>query len=135
MLIGELATRAEVSIDTIRYYEREGLIEPTAVRESGYREFDEDAVSDLCFVLRAKHLGFSLKEIRGLLQLRKGPDTSCGEVRALAEVKLDQVQEKISSLRIIEKDLGTLIKNCDSVSENSKACPIVDALDGKDTER
>ena len=67
MLIGELADKANVSIDTIRYYERKGLIKPVSVRDSGYREFDESSVNTILFVVRAKDLGFSLKEICALL--------------------------------------------------------------------
>ena len=95
MLIGDLAKKADVSIDTIRYYEREGLIEPLSVRESGYREFDETTADRLRFVIRAKQLGFSLKEIRDLLSLRDDPDTTCGQVRMLAETKLEDVLAKI----------------------------------------
>lgn len=85
MLIGELAKKTSISVDTIRYYEREKLIEPVFVRDSGYREFDKNSVETICFVIRAKDLGFSLKEIRGLLKLKNNPDTKCGEVKALAK--------------------------------------------------
>lgn len=132
MLIGDLAKKVDVSIDTIRYYEREGLIEPLSVRESGYREFDEAAADRLRFVIRAKQLGFSLKEIRDLLSLRDDPDTTCGQVRMLAETKLEDVLAKIKVLQAMKKDLTGLLKECTDTSASVNACPIVDALDGKE---
>jgi len=132
MLIGELAKKADVSIDTIRYYEREGLIEPASVRESGYREFDKNAVETLHFVVRAKDLGFSLKEIRNLLMLKDNPDTTCGEIRELAESKLADVTTKIKTLQAMKKDLGHLLSQCTDRAASVNACPIVDSLDGKE---
>ena len=135
MLIGDLAKKADVSIDTIRYYEREGLIEPLSVRESGYREFDETTADRLRFVIRAKQLGFSLKEIRDLLSLRDDPDTTCGQVRMLAETKLEDVLAKIKVLQAMKKDLTGLLKECTDTSASINACPIVDALDGKEKQK
>ncbi|MAF79449.1 MAG: hypothetical protein CBB87_00790 [Micavibrio sp. TMED27] len=132
MLIGDLAKKADVSIDTIRYYEREGLIEPLSVRESGYREFDETTADRLRFVIRAKQLGFSLKEIRDLLSLRDDPDTTCGQVRMLAETKLEDVLAKIKVLQAMKKDLTGLLKECTDAEASVNSCPIVDALDGKE---
>lgn len=131
MLIGELAKKADVSIDTIRYYEREGLIEPVAVRESGYREFNKSSVETIRFVVRAKDLGFSLKEIRNLLILKDNPDTTCGEIRALAESKLAGVAAKIKTLQAMKKDLTGLLSACADIAASANSCPIVDALDGK----
>lgn len=135
MLIGELAEKANLSIDTIRYYQREGLIEPLSVRESGYREFDNSAVATLHFVARAKQLGFSLKEIRDLLSLTNDPDTNCGQIRALAEQKLDDVQVKIKALQTMKKDLASLLKECTDTAASVDTCPIVDALDGKEKQK
>lgn len=132
MLIGELAKKADVSIDTIRYYEREGLIEPVAVRESGYREFDKSSVEMIRFVVRAKDLGFSLKEIRNLLTLKDNPDTTCGEIKALAENKLAGVMAKIKTLQTMKKDLTGLLSACADTAASVNSCPIVDALDGKE---
>lgn len=131
MLIGELAEKSNVSIDTIRYYEREGLIAPASVRESGYREFDKGSVETIRFVVRAKDLGFSLKEIRNLLTLKNNPDTTCGEVKALAESKLADVAAKIKALQAMRKDLTGLLSACADGMAFVDSCPIVDALDGK----
>lgn len=132
MLIGELAEKANVSVDTIRYYEREGLIAPVSVRESGYREFDKGSVETIRFVVRAKDLGFSLKEIRNLLRLKDNPDTTCGEIRALAESKLADVTAKIRALQGMKKDLTGLLNECADTSASVTSCPIVDSLDGKE---
>jgi DNA-binding transcriptional MerR regulator len=129
MLIGELAEKANVSIDTIRYYEREGLIEPVSVRESGYREFDKRSVKTIGFVVRAKDLGFSLKEIRNLLALKDNPDTTCSSVRAMAKKKLEDVTGKIKALRKIETELKTLVKECAGGDAGLDTCPIVDSLE------
>ncbi len=132
MLIGELAEKANVSVDTIRYYEREGLIEPVSVRDSGYREFDKSSVETIRFVVRAKDLGFSLKEIRNLLTLKNDPDKKCAEVKALAEKKLVDVTAKIKNLQAIKKDLIGLLNECTDTAASVTKCPIVDSLDGKE---
>lgn len=135
MLIGELAKKANVSVDTIRYYEREKLIEPVFVRDSGYREFDKNSVETICFVIRAKDLGFSLKEIRGLLKLKNSPDTKCGEVKTLAEIKLADVTAKISALKVMKKDLNRLLNECTDTAASLNLCPIVDSLNGNEKQR
>ncbi|MCH8048022.1 MAG: MerR family transcriptional regulator, partial [Planctomycetes bacterium] len=77
LTIGQLARRAEVGVETVRFYEREGLLEEPARRPSGYRQYDEGVVDRLRFIRRAKQLGFTLKEIRELLSLRLDPATTC----------------------------------------------------------
>lgn len=132
MLIGELAKKANVSVDTIRYYEREGLIEPVSLRESGYREFDSAAVERLHFITKAKQLGFSLKEIRDLLSLKDDPDTTCKQVKALAERKLTEITDKINALQTMQKELEPLVSLCKGNGEGLKSCAIVSTLDGKE---
>ncbi|MBX3630630.1 MAG: heavy metal-responsive transcriptional regulator [Nitrosomonas sp.] len=134
MLIGELAEKANVSVDTIRYYERESLIKPVSVRDSGYREFDERSVDTILFVVRAKDLGFSLKEICTLLRLKNDPDTTCGKVKVLAEKKITDVVAKIKNLQAIKKDLATLISKCTDTAASIDQCPIVGSLDKKEKE-
>lgn len=129
MLIGDLAKKAGVSIDTIRYYERQGLIAPQKVRNSGYRDFNATAPERLIFIRSAKKLGFSLKEIRALLLLRENSDATCGDVRHLAEEKLQDVQLKITALRDMEQELSFLIKECQSASLAVTECPILGALE------
>ncbi|GJL73063.1 MAG: heavy metal-responsive transcriptional regulator [Nitrosomonas sp.] len=132
MLIGELAKKINVSIDTIRYYERKGLIKPASIRKSGYREFDQNSVKTIHFIVRAKDLGFSLKEIRELLKLKNNPDTKCGEIKALTEKKLTDVASKIETLKIIKKDLTELLSECTDAAASVDFCPIVDALNRKE---
>jgi MerR family mercuric resistance operon transcriptional regulator len=126
MLIGELAKTVDASVDTIRYYEREGLIEPVHVRHSGYREFDKDSVNRLKFILRAKKLGFLLRQIKDLLMLSETPDTTCVDVRSLAEKKLHEVKEKIKALRQMEKQLQQLVTECRNAA--GEDCPIMENL-------
>lgn len=135
MLIGELAEKTNVSIDTIRYYERERLIEPVSVRESGYREFDKNSIETIRFVVRAKSLGFSLKEIHSLLALKNTPDTTCGEIKVLTERRLADVVTKIEVLETMRQDLTGLLSECTNISASADSCPIVDALDGKETQK
>ncbi len=126
MLIGELSKKTNVNIDTIRFYEGEGLITPVHVRESGYREFDDLAVERIKFIMRAKDLGFSLKEIGNLLSLKDDPDTSCFNVRELAEQKLDEITVKIKTLKSMKREIEALISEC-SKSEMPD-CPIIKKL-------
>lgn len=126
MLIGELAKAVNTSIDTIRYYEREGLIEPVHVRDSGYREFGDISIDRLKFILRAKKLGFSLRQIKDLLMLNENPDTTCVDVRGLAEKKLNEVRAKIKTLRQMEKQLHQLVAECRSTGDEN--CPIMENL-------
>src|SRR5438445_10622353 len=88
LTIGQLARRAGVGIETVRFYERQGLLEEPARKESGYRQYQEDVVARLRFIKRAKELGFSLREIMELLSLRVDPTTRCAEVRSKAAAKI-----------------------------------------------
>jgi len=126
MLIGELAKKVETSIDTIRYYEREGLIKPIHIRSSGYREFDDRSIERVSFILRAKKIGFTLKQIKDLLMLHENPNTKCLDVRGMAENKLEEVRTKIKSLRKIEKQIKQLVIECRNASDEN--CPIIKNL-------
>jgi Hg(II)-responsive transcriptional regulator len=130
MLIGELARKTGSSKETIRYYERIGLIEPDKRRDSGYREYTEAEVKKLHFVNRAKQLGFTLKEISELLDLEINDETSCDPVRKKAISKLDDVQQKIKTLRHIEEVLQSLIEACNH-DEVTEKCVILRALEGE----
>ncbi len=128
MTIGQVARRASVGIETVRFYEREGLLEEPARRESGYRQYQEEAVSRLRFIRRAKELGFSLKEITELLALRVDPATTCSEVRTTAEAKIADVEEKIQALQRIKQALKKLTMACRGGGPISE-CPILEALE------
>jgi len=129
LTIGQVARRAGLGVQTIRYYEREGLLPPPARRPSGYREYPEGTVRRLLFIRRAKELGFSLREIRELLALRVDPGCTCGEVKARALAKVTDVERKITALRRIRSALLDLAEACPG-GETTGDCPILEALDG-----
>ena len=99
LTIGQVARQAGVGVETVRYYERQGLLEQPARKASGYRQYAADAVSRLRFIRRGKELGFSLKEIGELLALRFGPDATVAEVKRRAEAKIADIEGKIRDLQ------------------------------------
>ena len=127
MTIGRLAKQAGVNIDTIRYYERHGLLPRAARRESGYREYAADDVARLSFIRRAKELGFSLTDIGELLSLSKDRRSDMRGVKRKAEDRLADVERKIAELKRVQRGLKTLIDACPGHGELS-TCPIVAAL-------
>ena len=135
LTIGKVARRAGVGVETIRFYEREGIIQEPDRTESGYRKFPPDTVTRLRFIAHAKRLGFSLKEIAELLALQiDTPATiACEEVREHAETKLREVQERIAALHRIEGVLTELVGNCQSRAPTDP-CPILDSLESADTD-
>ena len=128
LTIGQVARRADVGVETVRFYERQGLLQEPARKESGYRQFTEDVVARLRFIKRAKELGFSLKEIKELLALRVDPETTCAEVKSRAQAKIVDVEAKILALQRIRKALVKLTTVCRGSGPTSE-CPILDALD------
>ncbi len=126
--IGQVAKRAGVGVETVRFYERRGLIEQPRKRSSGYRVYPEDVVRRIRFIRHAKDLGFTLNEIGELLSLRPDPHGSCDAVKESAEAKVADIEEKIGSLTRIQDSLGRLIDACESRSETAE-CPILEALD------
>ncbi len=123
--IGKLAARAGVSIDTVRYYERSGLLAPQARLPSGYRRYSELQVSRLRFIRRAQELGFSLKDIRELLALSRQRDV--GRVKRAAEKKLTEVEERLTALTRVRDGLATLVATCPGHGRSAD-CPILRAL-------
>lgn len=126
--IGQLAKRAKVNIQTIRYYERRGLIPEPPRWDSGYRQYPREMVTRLQFIRHAKELGFSLKEIGELLSLRLDPKTPCSEVKSKAEDKLLDIVEKIKILQRMKKALIKLTEACKGRGPISE-CPILEALE------
>ncbi len=127
MRIGEAATAAGVSIQTLRYYERRRLLSPPRRRESGYREYAPDTVEQVRFVKHAQTLGFKLTEIEELLALRNHA-SSCGEVRGVAAAKIADIDERIRQLSNIRDTLRKLVTACVR-SDSSARCAIIEALD------
>ncbi len=130
LTIGQVSSRSGVSIETVRFYEREGLLTKPERTLSGYRQFDEEVIARLQFIQRAKELGFTLNEIKELLSLRVDPDTSCEDVRARAEVKIADIEGKIRTLQRMKKALVRLTQECGEKGGGSE-CPILDALEGR----
>jgi Hg(II)-responsive transcriptional regulator len=124
--IGDVAKEAGVGVDTLRYYERRGLIAEPARRPSGYREYPPSTAQLIRFIKRAQDLGFTLEDVEELLQMRaarNGP-----KVRSLAERKLQDIEKKISRLRAMQEALTTLVAAC-ACGQKSPNCSIIEALD------
>ena len=128
MKIGELAQRTGVAIDTVRYYERQGLLPQPERQPSGYRNYRNDDLTRLRFVRRAKALGFTLEEIRELLALSGRREDDMGGLKAAAEHKLAVVDAKLAELTRIRDGLRTLVQACPGHGALD-ACPILHALD------
>jgi len=124
LTIGKLARKAEVNVETIRYYERTGLIEQPVKPPGGFRHYDRAILERILFIKKAQTLGFKLEEIKTLLELSVG---HCTEIQSIAEDKLEDVQEKIQDLRQLETVLTDLVKQC-RASVDKADCPIVEAL-------
>jgi MerR family mercuric resistance operon transcriptional regulator len=119
--ISKAAQRAGVGIETIRYYQRRGLIEEPAKPVEGYRLYPEQTIARVRFIKRAQELGFSLKEVKTLVELG---DEKCLETRDLAVLKLELVETKIRDLQSIEHNLRDLIQHC-RARKDDEACPII----------
>ena len=129
MTIGEVANRSGIGLETVRFYERKGLIEEPPRTDSGYRQYPEDVVARLRFISRAKDLGFSLKEIAELFSLRVDPDTTCADIKRRAEAKIATIEEKIHSMQGIQRALTKMAASCTG-SGPAGDCPILEALEG-----
>ena len=130
--IGHLARTAGINIETVRYYEREGLLPKATRSASGYRLFSVNAAQRIRFIRRAQELGFSLKEIRELLALRLSPKTSCAKVLKRTEAKIAEIEAKIKALQSMSKSLWKLAQSCNGKLPLSE-CPILESLDREDS--
>lgn len=129
LTIGQLAARADVSSDTLRYYERELLLTPSSRTESGYRLYGADAVRRVRFIKEAQCCGFTLGEIRELLALRSSELACCGDVRSLALEKKLQLENKIRAMQAMSKALDHLVTDCSEAENPVDECPILAALE------
>jgi len=128
--IGEVAHRADVNKETVRYYEQRELIPKPDRRRSGYRIFTQRQIDQIKFIKRAQQLGFTLREIKELLELRVDEETSCSEIKEEAQKKYQDVTQKIKDLRQIQDTLVDLIDSC-SEGGPIDNCPILNALEGE----
>lgn len=131
MTVGQVARQAGVGAETIRFYEKNGLLEEPARRASGYREYNEETVNRLRFIQRAKQLGFTLSEIKELLSLRCS-EQPCNEVRERAEAKVAEIEAKVAMLLRMKDVLGRLASSCCEQNDKGR-CPILESLDGQET--
>ncbi len=128
LTIGKLAKEVGVNIQTVRYYERRRLLSPTARKSSGYRLYGEAALKRLRFIKNAQTLGFTLREITDLLNLRVSSTARCGDVERKAQAKLTQVQDKVRDLQMLAQALHGLIRTC-RAGQPTDRCPILQSLE------
>lgn len=125
--VSEVAKQAGVNLQTIRYYERRGLLPKPPRTGSNYRAYPQDAVLRVQFVKRAQHLGFTLMEIKELLSLRATPRARCADVRERAQAKLQDIDHKVQTLQAMRTALTKLIGQCSGKGPVTQ-CPILEAL-------
>lgn len=128
LLIGQLARSANVGVETIRFYERSGLLGEPTRRRSGYRTYDQDAVMRLNFIRRAKQLGFTLAEIKELLAFHHDPQATRADVKTAAVAKVADLDERIRDLQRMRAALEMLVNKCHGDAEPAVTCPILEAL-------
>ena len=126
ILIGALATQTRCNIETIRFYEKIGVLPKPARTEGGHRIYGPTHVERLSFIRRARELGFTLDEVRALLRLTDEHDRPCGEVKSVAAAHLAEVRIKITDLRAMQKALTALIRLCDT--GDGTDCPLIKTL-------
>lgn len=131
LTIGDVAKRAAVNIETVRYYERRDLLSRPPRSMANYRLYPENAVRRVRFIKRAQELGFSLKEIQELLSLRAAPKARCADVRGRALAKIDDIDERMRVLRAMKKALTKLVAECAGHAPVSD-CPILESFDVED---
>ena len=134
LTIGRVAKQADVHVETIRYYERRGLLPDPPRTEAGYRQYSDESVTRLRFIKEAQTLGFTLEEIQRLLALRVDKETSCADVRRRAERKVVDIKAKISSLQAMHDALQEMIVAC-AQGGPSGECPLLETLERHARER
>ena len=132
--IGRLSRETGMSIDTIRFYERQGLLQKALRSEGGFRLFDLNAMRDLKFIRGAQRLGFSLEEVHELLVLRRNHSRGCSHVHDLLHSKLSLIEEKIRELQALGAEIRSALGKCEQDSRCSgrlseKTCPVLSELD------
>lgn len=130
MTIGRLAKAAGVGVETIRYYQRRGLLETPRKPLGGRRLYPEETLSSIEFIRRAQYLGFSLEEIKALLAISNGQ--SCGEGRKCAQLKYEELGEQIRELTRMRRKLHAVVKRCDA-NKRGATCPFIQVLNGHET--
>jgi MerR family copper efflux transcriptional regulator len=130
LTVSQLARTADVGVETIRFYERQKLLWPGRRGSKGYRQYGDEAVERLRFIRRSQLVGFTLKEIRDLLELRESSQAQRAEVRQIASEKLADIDVKIKTLNSMKQSLHTLLLSCTGDGPAAE-CPIITSFDGK----
>lgn len=131
MRTGELAARAGVNIQTVRFYERRGILPKPERTPGGYRVYSPEAVRLIRFIKRAQDLGFALDEVEDLLRLRNNRRASCAQVKAAGQAKMTSVEAKIAGLQAMKRALAVLLASCER-NDRDRQCPILEALEASD---
>ncbi|MEN8108710.1 MAG: helix-turn-helix domain-containing protein [Pseudomonadota bacterium] len=126
--VGDLATRSGCKVETVRYYEKTGLMPDPPRTEGGHRIYSLDHLKRLFFIRRSRELGFSIEQVKELLRFVDEPDHTCGEVRGMAMLQARAVQDKIDDLKRLQKALNEMAARCKGARYKIEYCPIVDAL-------
>lgn len=126
--IGEVAKQTGITVETVRFYEKQGLIAAPPRSVSGYRQYPPETVKRVQFIQNAKAVGFTLKDIAELLALHRKPGTSCSDIKLRATQKIEEVEQKIHELQNIRNALGRMIMKCGDGNDLSD-CPILEELE------
>lgn len=129
MTIGKLAKAAGVGVETIRFYERKGIVKKPTRREGGYREYPSEDVSRVRFVRRAQELGFTLREVKDLLDIQSKKKLLGSQVREKAELKISEIHKKIADLERMESSLKRLARTCGEGEQAIRECRIFDCFE------
>lgn len=127
--VGTLAKRCGINKETVRYYEKIGLMPGPKRRESRYRYYDDDDLARLNFIVRTKELGFTLREIKELLAMYVDPGTKCADMKELAERKIADIKRRVRDLQSISEHLQALSEQCMDGEVSLEECPVVRSLD------
>lgn len=133
--IGELAKQFDINTDTLRFYEKQGLLSPSSTAENGYRLYSPSDAQTLGFILRAKAVGFSLSDIKALLSIEVDKaNNECSDVKELVDDKLAQVTAKIQELQTFQRSLARLSEACCGGHRSAEDCTILQALESESME-
>ncbi len=124
--IGKLAKAGNVNIDTVRYYERKNLLMPEARTQSGYRQYSKESIRRLRFIKKAQGLGFSLKEIKQILDISNADNAECGNIKQYAKKKIEEIEKRISDLQKIRDGLKQIAGECPGGDSPLEECTILE---------
>lgn len=127
--IGKLAELSNVNTETIRYYHREGILKEPAKRANGYRYYEPDYITKITFIKKAQELGFSLKEIKEMLEINSKRKVTCDLVKKKVDAKISEIDEKINDLKKIRDSLTKLSCACDESTDEMKKIKVMDCFE------